>query len=44
MYGEMGAKSNTMIFSDKPGDVNALIAQAATIVNSTKAKPDKNSE
>lgn len=33
MYGEMGAQSNTMIFSDKPGDLNALLAQAAAVVN-----------
>jgi regulator of protease activity HflC (stomatin/prohibitin superfamily) len=32
MYGEMGSQSNTMIFSDRPGDVNALLAQAATAV------------
>lgn len=30
MYGDMGAKSNTMIFSDRPADVNALLAQAVT--------------
>ncbi len=34
MYGEMGSKSNTMIFSERPGDVNALIAQASAIVGS----------
>lgn len=28
MYGEMGKASNTMLFSDRPADVNALIAQA----------------
>lgn len=27
MYGEMGKTSNTMLFSDRPADVNALIAQ-----------------
>lgn len=27
MYGEMGKSSNTMLFSDRPADVNALIAQ-----------------
>ena len=31
MYGDIGQKSNTMFFSDKPADVNALMAQAATI-------------
>lgn len=34
MYGDMGAKSNTMIFNDRPADVHALLAQAAAIVNS----------
>lgn len=32
MYGDIGQKSNTMIFSEKPGDVNALLAQAAAVV------------
>lgn len=32
MYGKMGAQSNTMIFSEKPADVNSLIAQAATVL------------
>lgn len=32
MYGEIGSKSNTMIFSERPGDVNALIAQASAII------------
>lgn len=31
MYGDIGQKSNTMFFSDKPADVNALMAQAATV-------------
>jgi len=29
MYGEMGKESNTMIFNERPGDVNALLSQAA---------------
>ncbi|TFJ83944.1 hypothetical protein NSK_005039 [Nannochloropsis salina CCMP1776] len=29
MYGLMGSQSHTMLFSDRPGDVNALFAQAA---------------
>lgn len=29
MYGEMGKSSNTMLFNDRPADVNALIAQAS---------------
>lgn len=35
MYGDIGQKSNTMFFSDKPADVNALMAQAATIFKAT---------
>lgn len=34
MYGRMAENSNTMIFSDRPGDVNALLAQAAAVVKS----------
>jgi hypothetical protein len=34
MYAEMGRQSNTMIFSDKPADANALLAQAASVVSS----------
>ena len=34
MYGEMGKQSNTMIFSDKPADINALLAQAAHVISS----------
>jgi len=29
MYGEMGSKSNTLMFNERPADVNALISQAA---------------
>jgi len=28
MYGEMGQKSNTILFNDRPADVNALLSQA----------------
>ena len=35
MYGEMGAASNTMLFSDRPADVNSLLAQAATVLGQT---------
>lgn len=31
MYGEMGKSSNTMLFSDRPADVNALIAQVFAV-------------
>ena len=32
MYGQMGSTSNTMLFQDKPADINALMAQAATVL------------
>jgi regulator of protease activity HflC (stomatin/prohibitin superfamily) len=32
MYGRIGATSNTMIFSDRPGDIKSLFAQAASII------------
>lgn len=35
MYSEIGSKSNTMIFSERPGDVNALLAQAAAVFSSS---------
>jgi len=38
MYGEMGSKSNTMMFNDRPADVNALLAQASLAVSSTKSQ------
>lgn len=39
MYSDMGQKSNTMIFSERPGDVNALLAQAqAVLAASTNSK------
>ena len=28
MYGEMGSKSNTMFFQDRPGDAQSLLVQA----------------
>jgi len=31
MYGQMGSKSNTMVFSEKAGNFNALVAQAASV-------------
>ena len=30
MYGEIGGKSNTIFFNERPGDVNALLTQAVT--------------
>jgi len=32
MYADIGQKSNTMIFNDRPGDVNALLAQAGAVL------------
>jgi len=32
MYGDIGQKSNTMIFNDRPADVNALMAQAGSVL------------
>jgi regulator of protease activity HflC (stomatin/prohibitin superfamily) len=32
MYGEMGSQSNTMVFSKEPGDVHAMLAQAAAVL------------
>lgn len=40
MYGDIGQKSNTMIFNTNPADVNALLAQASAVVEAAKA--DKN--
>eukprot|EP00559_Dactyliosolen_fragilissimus_P003990 CAMPEP_0184858196 /NCGR_PEP_ID=MMETSP0580-20130426/3326_1 /TAXON_ID=1118495 /ORGANISM="Dactyliosolen fragilissimus" /LENGTH=399 /DNA_ID=CAMNT_0027354221 /DNA_START=76 /DNA_END=1275 /DNA_ORIENTATION=- len=32
MYGEIGNKSNTIFFNDKPADVNSLLAQASMAI------------
>lgn len=49
MYSDIGQKSNTMIFNDRPADVNALFAQASTVVGGglagtagSKLLPDAN--
>ena len=42
MYGEMGKQSNTILFNDRPADVNALLAQAMTAMqaaSSSTAQP-----
>lgn len=39
MYSDIGQKSNTMIFSDRPADVNALLAQAATVIKGVPQLP-----
>lgn len=40
MYGEMGSKSNTLMFNDRPADINSLISQASlalsAVTNSQK--------
>lgn len=38
MYGEMGAKSNTIMFNDKPADVNALLSQAVVAMQSASTQ------
>jgi hypothetical protein len=40
MYSDIGQKSNTMIFSDRPADVNALMAQASAVLNASKTSPE----
>lgn len=39
MYGEMGAKSNTMFFNQNAGDITALMAQAVSAMNAAVPKP-----
>lgn len=38
----MAQQSNTMIFSDRPADVNALLAQAAAVMKATPEKKESN--
>lgn len=33
MYSDIGNKSNTMIFSERPADINALMAQAGSVLS-----------
>ena len=35
MYGEMGQQSNTIMFNERPADVNALLSQAVLSMNAT---------
>ena len=37
MYGEMGSKSNTMFFNDRPADMSSLLAQAAMAIKAVPA-------
>lgn len=34
MYGEMGSKSNTMFFQERPGDAQSLVVQAIAAIKS----------
>ena len=38
MYSDIGQKSNTMVFSERPGDINALFAQAASVLSASGSK------
>lgn len=35
MYGEMGKESNTIMFNDRPADINSLLSQAVLAMNAT---------
>jgi regulator of protease activity HflC (stomatin/prohibitin superfamily) len=37
MYGEMGKQSNTILFNERPADVNALLTQAVTAMQAASA-------
>lgn len=37
MYGEMGKQSNTILFNERPADVNALLAQAVTAMQAVSS-------
>eukprot|EP00605_Chrysophyceae_sp_TOSAG23-4_P001271 GSChrysophyteH1.ASY1.ANO1.1382.1 assembled CDS len=40
MYADIGQKSNTMIFNDRPADINALLAQAGAVLQSASPSPN----
>lgn len=40
MYGEMGKQSNTIMFNDRPADMNSLLAQAATAIKAVADSKD----
>eukprot|EP00534_Pseudo-nitzschia_fraudulenta_P002702 CAMPEP_0201123916 /NCGR_PEP_ID=MMETSP0850-20130426/9170_1 /ASSEMBLY_ACC=CAM_ASM_000622 /TAXON_ID=183588 /ORGANISM="Pseudo-nitzschia fraudulenta, Strain WWA7" /LENGTH=409 /DNA_ID=CAMNT_0047391031 /DNA_START=192 /DNA_END=1421 /DNA_ORIENTATION=+ len=44
MYGEMGSKSNTIMFNDKPADVNALLSQAVVAMQTATGATTPQSE
>jgi regulator of protease activity HflC (stomatin/prohibitin superfamily) len=37
MYGQMGQQSNTIMFNDRPADVNALLSQAVLSMNAASS-------
>lgn len=39
MYSDIGQKSNTMIFNDRPADITALMAQVSTILKNHPVSP-----
>jgi regulator of protease activity HflC (stomatin/prohibitin superfamily) len=43
MYGEMGKQSNTILFNERPADVNALLTQAVAAMQTTASAIPSNS-
>lgn len=43
MYGEMGKQSNTILFNDRPADVNALLTQAVTAMQAVSSATNPSS-
>merc|ERR1711967_41961 len=41
MYGEMGSKSNTLMFNERPADMNALLSQAALALGAVTNNADQ---
>ena len=41
MYGEMGQKSNTIMFNDRPADINALLGQAVLAMQAASGASPK---
>lgn len=42
MYGEMGKQSNTILFNERPADVNALLTQAVTAMQAASTTYNNN--
>eukprot|EP00622_Pseudochattonella_farcimen_P001380 FR736059.1.p1 GENE.FR736059.1~~FR736059.1.p1 ORF type:complete len:149 (+),score=19.42 FR736059.1:373-819(+) len=38
MYGQMGSTSNTMLFQERPADLNALVAYASVVLSNPGSK------